>query len=114
MGKYRKRPALIEATQWFRNGDHPQDESLRIDTADGPMRLTEGKVVRYFKSLNIPGDRACSTCGNAMKVHGELTYTFDGREEIVCPGDYVVTDPKGHYYRMAPQEFELMYEPYQR
>lgn len=23
--KYRKKPVVIEATQWFKNGDHPED-----------------------------------------------------------------------------------------
>lgn len=25
MAKYRKRPVVVEATRWFKNGDHPQD-----------------------------------------------------------------------------------------
>ena len=25
MAKYRKKPIIIEATQWFKNGDHPED-----------------------------------------------------------------------------------------
>ena len=54
--KYRKKPVLTEATQWFMNGDHPQDESTPIDNPDGPQRVTEGKVVQYFRSLNIPGE----------------------------------------------------------
>ena len=24
MAKYRRRPLIIEATQWFKNGDHPR------------------------------------------------------------------------------------------
>lgn len=109
--KYRKRPPLIEATQWFLNGDHPQDESVRIDSPDGPARFTEGKVVRYFKSLNIPGDRICSNCGSAMRQHGELTHTPSGEEIIVCPGDYIITNHRGRYYTMRALEFEVLYEP---
>lgn len=107
MPSFRKRPALIEASQWFRNGDHPNDESVPIDSPDGPNRLTEGKVVRHFRSLNIPGDRICAACGNPMNLHGELDI------EIVCPGDYIVTGSRGlKYYRLAAKEFEAMYEPY--
>ena len=108
--KYRKKPVLIEATQWYRNGDHPQDESTPIDSPDGPQKFTEGKVVRYFRSLNIPGSRFCLKCGNVMEEHGLL----DGLngEEIVCPGDYIVTDLKGNYYALKPERFEAMYEPY--
>ena len=109
--KYRKKPILTEATQWFVNGDHPQDRSTPIDNPDGPQRLTEGKVVRYFRSLNIPGGRFCPKCGNVMQQHGLL----DGLngEEIVCPGNYIVTDQKGNYYLLKSKEFEAMYEPYE-
>lgn len=109
--KYRKKPTLTEATQWFRNGDHPQDKSEQIDGPDGPNRLTEGKVVRHFRALNIPGGRFCPDCGNVMQKHGLL----DGLngEETVCPGDYIVTNRKGEYYILKPGDFEGMYEPYE-
>ena len=108
--KYRKKPVLTEATQWFRNGDHPQDESKLIDSPDGSQRFTEGRVVRYFRSLKIPGDRFCAECGNVMQKHGIL----DGLngEETVCPGDYIVTDRKGRYYVMKAVDFEEQYEPH--
>lgn len=112
MTQYRKKPTLIEATQWFHNGDHPGDESTPIDSPDGGARVTEGKVVRYFKSLTIPGARACAICGNPMSLHGQLTWTRTGEEELVCPGDYVVTDAKGRFYAMSAKNFEAMYEPY--
>ena len=108
--KYRKKPILIEATRWFKNGDHPNDESTPIDGPDESQRITEGKVVRYFQRLNIPGGRFCPECGNIMQRHGIL----DGLngEEVICPGDYVVTNPKGQYYRLRAVEFEAQYEPY--
>ena len=28
--KYRKKPVVIEATQWFKNGDHPEDDCKMI------------------------------------------------------------------------------------
>lgn len=101
---------LTEATQWFKNGDHPEDQSTPIDSGDGPQRLTEGKIVRFFQSLNIPGGRFCSECGNPMSMHGIL----DGvnGDENICPGDYIVTNrQKGYFYRMRADEFESMYEP---
>lgn len=110
--KYRKKPVLTEATQWFQNGDHPQDKSEPVEKTEGSPGLTEGKVVRYFRSLNIPGGRFCSNCGNVMQKHG----TLDGPngEETVCPGDYIVTDRKGHYYVLKALDFEAQYEPYER
>ena len=108
--KYRKKPVLTEATQWFKNGDHPQDKSQPVDRAGGSQSLTEGKVVRYFRRLNIPGGRFCLECGNVMQHHGLL----DGLngEEVICPGDYIVTDRKGRYYRIRGTDFEDQYEPY--
>lgn len=109
--KYRKKPALTEATQWFKNGDHPQDQTTLVEKAGKSPELSEGKVVRYFRSLKIPGGRFCPDCGNVMQKHGIL----DGLngEETVCPGDYIVSDRKGRYYRLSAVEFEAMYEPYE-
>jgi len=107
--KYRKKPTLIEATQWFRNGDHPQDESQPVEKAGGSPVLSEGKVVRYFRSLNIPGGRICPECGNTMQMHG-LLETRGWQEEFVHPGDYIVTNPKGGYYTMRQEDFEALYE----
>jgi hypothetical protein len=109
--KYRKKPTLTEATQWFKNGDHPQDQSTLIERPGGSPGLSEGKVIRHFRSLNIPGGRFCPVCGNVMHQHGIL----DGLngEETICPGDYIVTDRKGNYYRLPAVEFEAMYEPYE-
>jgi hypothetical protein len=108
--KYRKKPVLTEATQWFANGDHPEDQSESIQLAGGGSGLSEGKVVRYFRSLHIPGGRFCSECGNSMQHHGIL----DGLngEEIICPGDYIVTSQKGEYYKLSAADFEAQYEPY--
>lgn len=112
MAKYRKKPTLTEATQWFKNGDHPEDRSEPIDGTDGGQRNTEGKVVRYFRSLKIPGGRFCPECGNIMQRHGEITNGLNHEDEIVCPGDYIVTDMKGRHYRVKAVEFEAGFEPY--
>jgi len=111
MTKYRKKPVLTEATQWFKNGDHPLDDTQPVKRAEGSPSLTEGKVVLYFRSLNIPGGRFCPDCGNIMQKHG-LLEGVNG-EEIVCPGDYIVTDQKGRYYRLSAADFEAQYEPYE-
>lgn len=109
--KYRKKPVLTEATQWFKNGDHPQDQSLPVEKTGESPGLTEGKVVRFFQSLNIPGGRFCPKCGNVMQRHGVMT-GLNG-EEIVCPGDYIVTDRKGRHYLLTAVDFEAQYEPYE-
>ena len=108
---YRKKSRLLEATQWFKNGDHPQDQSLEIERPGSSPGLTEGKVVKHFRSLNIPGGRFCAQCGNVMEEHGLL----DGLngEETVCPGDYIVTDQKGNYYVLKSVDFEAKFEPHE-
>lgn len=110
--KYKKRPTLIEASQWYRNGDHPEDDSQPIDTSDGTFQLTEGKVVRFFRSLNIPGNRVCSACGNIMQKHGALIQEGTGEDVLVCPSDYIITSTDGFYYKMPAQAFEAVYEPH--
>lgn len=45
--RFRKKPVVIEATQWFRSGDHPAVLGNEIDgpwipTLEGAMRVTPG------------------------------------------------------------------------
>jgi hypothetical protein len=40
--KYRKKPVVIEATQWFKHGDHPAVEPLRDDPRAGWIFTLEG------------------------------------------------------------------------
>lgn len=102
----------MEATQWFRNGDHPADESTPIGRPGGSSTtLTEGKIVRHMHA-GIPGDRVCMECGNVMRRHG-LIDGPNGEEETVHPGDYIVTHVKGHFYRRGQKEFEAMFEPFE-
>jgi tRNA(Ile2) C34 agmatinyltransferase TiaS len=100
---------LIEATQWFENGDHPHDES---EPSEGSSEKSEGKVVQRFHSVDLAGNSYCPECGNRMQRHGVL----DGAngEEFVCPGDYIVTDRNGLYSRVSRAEFESHNEPYVR
>lgn len=110
MTLYRQKPPIVEATQWFRNGDHPLDDSKPLDTPTSlGTTLSEGKVVKRFRARHIPGDRVCQECGTVMHKHGELTL-FDGSEELVHPGDYIITNKKGFFYRRSAVEFEAMYE----
>ena len=41
--KYRKKPVVIEATQWFKNGDHPAVVNLDgLPTENGWVETLEG------------------------------------------------------------------------
>lgn len=48
--KYRKKPVVIEAVQWFKNGDHPEDGNQRFVSGEFAGELYEGKVVRYYRN----------------------------------------------------------------
>lgn len=80
----------LEAAQWHKNGDHPQDDCRTINGASGPF-LSEGKIVRRY---NHPLDnryRKCGDCGEEMHGHGWIDQGLRGR--IVCPGDWVLSVP---------------------
>jgi hypothetical protein len=63
MAKYRKKPVVIEATQWFTNGDHPAvlqnlDNNVwypYIDTLEGPLLVTPGDwIITGVKGEHYP------------------------------------------------------------
>ncbi len=107
MAKFRKRPIVIEATQWFKNGDHPEDDCGTFDAGKGPFR-GEGKVVRYYRSPSIDGGVDCRLCGLIMRIHGWID-TLEGGH-IVCPGDWIITGIKGERYPCKADIFEATYE----
>jgi len=44
--KYRKKPVVIEATQWFKMGDHPAVTDIGfIATPEGNMHVTPGDYI---------------------------------------------------------------------
>ena len=103
--KYRKKPVVIEATRWFTNGDHPEDNSIMLRTGF----LGEGKIVRYYRHPDVSGQKVCEHCGRAMHDHGWID-TFEGGH-VVCPGDWIITGVKGEVYPCKPDIFEMTYEP---
>jgi hypothetical protein len=108
--KYRKKPVVIEATQWFKNGDHPEDDSFRLfeDTGTIPTDPREGKIVRYYRHPDFDGKNPCKHCKKKMHDHGWID-TLEGGH-IVCPGDFVITGVNGEHYPCKPDIFEKTYE----
>lgn len=105
--KYRKKPVVVEATQWLRNGDHPDDFSDRDNGEGRPQR--EGMVVRYFRRPDVTDEKVCEHCNHAMRKHGWID-TLEGGH-IVCPGDWIITGVQGERYPCKPDIFEATYEP---
>ena len=117
--KFRKKPVVIEASQWFKNGDHPLDYSRDHEGLDGgELRVLsaeerkanqwEGDVVRYFRAPDVSGETACKHCGLTMHVHGWID-TLEGGH-IVCPGDWIIQGVKGEFYPCKPDIFAETYE----
>lgn len=107
--KYRKKPVVIEATQRFINGDHPEDESELINGGEGAGLFgSEGKVVRRYQRPECDDWQECKKCGDIMRNHG-WTETLEG-EHVVCPGDWVITSMADERYPCKPDIFEKTYE----
>ena len=100
--KYRKKPVVIEAHRWFKNGDHPLDRHI-VEGIE-----YEGKLVRYYRHPEVSGDDLCQFCHNKMRDHGWID-TLEGGH-IVCPGDFVIQGIKGEFYPCKPDIFEQTYE----
>lgn len=87
MAKYRKKPIIIEAEQWFKNGD--------VKEARG--------AIGYHRTEGV-----CKHCNGPTCLHGWID-TLEGGH-IVCPGDWIITGVKGEKYPCKPDIFELTYE----
>lgn len=109
--QYRKKPIVIDATQWRKNGDHPSDDVWRPfeDTGKIPTEPREGAVVRYFRLPDGSGQILCEYCNAIMHHHGWIDAPKGGH--IVCPGDWIITGIKGEKYPCKPDVFEIAYEP---
>lgn len=87
MKKYRKKPIIIEAEQWFKKGDVPEAQILILSD--------------YNKWT-------CSKCGYKGYEHGNCK-TLDGYH-IVCPGDYIIKGIRGEFCPCKPDIFKEIYE----
>lgn len=58
--KFRKKPVVIEATQWFKDGDHPEvklvhEGEYAIKTLEGYMQVTAGDwIITGVKGEHYP------------------------------------------------------------
>ena len=92
MALYRKKPVVIEAIQWFKQGDHPK-------VKPGPMKMNKvGNVegTRLFVDVSIPEENGwIETPENAHEV---------------TPGDWIIKGVNGEFYPCKPDIFEKTYE----
>jgi len=90
MAKYRKKPVVVDAEQWFGHA--------------GPSSGFD-VVGRYDK---YPQDRKCEHCGVEMRYHGWVR-TLEGGH-IACPEDWIIKGIEGEFYPCKPDIFEKTYE----
>jgi hypothetical protein len=89
--QYRKKPVVIEATQWLKNGDHPMVR---------PIAATDDL---FFTGM-----------GGAALIDREkygVVGTLESPNHLVSPGDWIITGVKGELYPCKPDIFAATYEP---
>lgn len=100
----------FQAIRWWKNGDHPDDNSEYIHGKNGERFLSEGHVVRYYRHPDVDGESVCPHCSNIMHYHGFIDTGGDG--SVVCPGDWVVNHDKGEYRVLDCHEFKEFIRQY--
>lgn len=113
MPMFRKKPVIIEAHQWWRNGDHPEDgvgDRVQDEVGGESYERLEGKVVRFFRRPEPEyAGGLIHDCGSSWHAHGWID-TLEGGH-IVCPGDWIITGVAGERYPCKPHIFIETYEP---
>ena len=84
--KYRSKPVVIEAVQWFKHGDHPE-------------------VLRYGASV-IEQYPVYEKCGLIKTLEDA-----EGHYHHVVPGDWIIKGIVGEFYPCKPDIFAAKYEP---
>ena len=82
--KYRKKPVIIEAFQWF-----PE------------MGAVGGLAFDHYKNAMRPKGTSDLYCYRIQTLEGWLN---------VSPGDWIITGIKGEHYPCKPDIFEETYE----
>lgn len=107
MTKFIKKPVAIDASQWFKNGDHPLDGDEVFEEGEFKGEYLEGKIVRYYRRPHEDGSKSCSVCGEIMHDHGWID-TLEGGH-IACPGDWIITGVAGEHCPCKPDIFKDTY-----
>lgn len=90
--------AIIEAVQWFKEGDHPEVIKMLI-TPEGTV--TEDSIIYSAWEDSIGGSLVT------------LLYVMETSEGLtqVIPGDYIITDESGENTCYRPDIFEQTFKP---
>lgn len=100
MGKFRKKPVVIDAFIW---------KSIGVYIGEDAMQLAdEANIISYQKKHGYKGRKSCPQCNKLLNGHG-LCPTLEG-EHIVCPDDYIIKGVKGEFYPCKPDIFKMTYD----
>ena len=93
MPRFRKKPVIIEAVQWFKYGDSPD--------------------VRKTTYMEVANELGTSGCSREEPFWGWETMgmidTLEGKYAVI-PGDWIITGVRGEKYACKPDIFEQTYE----
>ena len=110
--KYRKKPVVIEATQWHEDGDHPKVGYWRyppVDPATGEISARDDAILMGgLRHSEVPEKFRRADCHATMHDHGFID-TLEGGH-TVCPGDYIIRGVQGEFYPCKPDIFAATYE----
>lgn len=88
MAKYRKRPVVIEATRWWKHGDH-----LAVRAPSKEEMDYHNLLPGYFRGDGLPG----------------VIDTLEG-VHLVTSGDWIITGIKDEIYPCKDDIFQATYE----
>ena len=92
--KYRKKAVVIEATQWWKAGDHA------------------AVLCPVPPEVKIPVDRIAGAAPPTSHTSFGAIQTLEGWM-LVTPGDFVIRGVHGEHYPCKPDIFRKTYEPVQ-
>ncbi len=101
--KFRKKPVVIEAQQWFPPGDERHDPSMLVHRKGNTVNPPDYRQV---------GDFYCAIPDGRHGLGGNAVYmirTLEGGMRV-SPGDWVIIGVNGEKYACKPDIFEATYE----
>ncbi len=101
--KFRKKPVVIEAQQWFPPGDERHDPSMLI-ARKGNAVSPPDYLRDYDLYCGIRGDIGMGPAVYMIRTGGSNS------DVQVHPGDWIITGVKGERYPCKPDIFEATYE----
>lgn len=91
--KFRKKPVVVEAYQWFHVCDYVEGIKRDVD---------------YYRTPTMDGQTPCKHCDVLMHYHGWID-TLEGGH-VVCPSDWIITGVRGEKYPCKTDIFTKTYE----